>query len=174
MKDSGLREVEVEGLGSGGGRQRMRAAAGHGYGITQRTRWTELVDWARTRLSGGRAGRRRQREQRESEKESGGGEAQSVVNSKGDHSWSKAEGLASPSRSPVGPPQKRPWVQVYGADCAAGVAVQGPCTVPRRGGLRAACTCTVPRNNSSRTTGLRAGEWPKAGASEELGCPGSV
>ncbi|RSL39117.1 hypothetical protein CEP53_014302 [Fusarium sp. AF-6] len=60
MKDSGLREVEVEGLGSGGGRQRMRAAAGHGYGITQRTRWTELVDWARTRLSGGRAGRRRQ------------------------------------------------------------------------------------------------------------------
>jgi hypothetical protein len=84
----------------------MRAAAGHGYGITQRTRWTELVDWARTRLSGGRAGRRRQREQRESEKESGGGEAQSVVNNKGDHSWSKAEGLASPSRSPVGPPKK--------------------------------------------------------------------
>ncbi|RSL67417.1 hypothetical protein CEP54_003263 [Fusarium duplospermum] len=31
MKDSGLREVEVEGLGSGGGgRRRMRAAAGHG------------------------------------------------------------------------------------------------------------------------------------------------
>lgn len=98
MKDSGLREVEVEGLGSGGGRRRMRAAAGHGYGITQRTRWTELVDWARTRLSGGRAGRRTQREQSRE-----GREAQSVVNNKGDHSWSKAEGLASPSPSSVGP-----------------------------------------------------------------------
>ncbi|RTE69309.1 hypothetical protein BHE90_016311 [Fusarium euwallaceae] len=103
MKDSGLREVEVEGLGSGGGRQRMRAAAGHGYGITQRTRWTELVDWARTRLSGGRAGRRRQREQTESEKESGGGEAQSVV--KGDQSGQRQRGLRVPVEVPSAPPK---------------------------------------------------------------------
>lgn len=169
MKDSGLREVEVEGLGSGGGRRRMRAAAGHGYGITQRTRWTELVDWARTRLSGGRAGRRRQREQSEQRGERHRVWSTTRVITHGQ----RQRGLRVPVQVPSAP-QKRPWVQVYGADCAAGVAVQGPCTVPRRGGLRAACTCTVPRNNSSRTTGLLAGEWPKAGASGELGCPGSV
>lgn len=151
----------------------MRAAAGHGYGITQRTRWTELVDWARTRLSGGRAGRRRQREQREPEKERGG-ERHRVWSTTRVITHGQRGACESQSKSRRPPPKKRPWVQVYGADCAASVAVQGPCTVPRRGGLRAACTCTVPRNNSSRTTGLRAGEWPKAGASEELGCPGSV
>lgn len=52
-------------------------------------------------------------------------------------------------------------LQVYSANITFKSKIQSPCTVPRRGGLRAARTCTVPHNFSTETTSLRAGEWPQ-------------